>query len=131
LKADHPAPSCPNFEARAYPQFLSTDYYGNLPIEFKLTWFTPQMLEEKLARRRELVEQNRLRKEAEAELIAAKVKGQSNSLDVLVNDEKMTASQKDEILREYEKDLLRIEANHSEGKMELDKKNLMLLSTNT
>ena len=88
------------------------------------------MLEEKLARRRELVEQNRLRKEAEAELIAAKVKGQSNSLDVLVNDEKMTASQKDEILREYEKDLLRIEANHSEGKMELDKKKLMLLSTN-
>lgn len=65
-------------------------------------------MEERLARRRELAEQNRLSKMAATNTVKAKIENQSNALQLLVNNEAITEKQKDEIMDEYEKDLWRI-----------------------
>ena len=75
-----------------------------------------QALENRLARRRELAEQNRLSKQAAADTIDAKVTNQSNSLQILVNNSTITENEKNAIMEQYEKDLWRVHNNNEEGR---------------
>lgn len=72
-------------------------------------------MEERLARRREFAEQYRLNKNTTADTIAAKRQQQEANLDLLVKSDKLTQDQKDEIMEEYQKDLIRLRDAHDEG----------------
>ncbi|XP_067937332.1 putative protein tag-278 [Watersipora subatra] len=75
-----------------------------------------QSLEERLARRRELAEQNRLNKQTTTDLVKAKLEKQKNSLQLLVNNSTITEKEKDEIMEQYEKDLWTVHNNNERGK---------------
>lgn len=72
-------------------------------------------MEERLARRRELAEQNRLRKQALEDAVKAKVNQHSSNLDILVKKDAVSSKQKDELLDGYEKALWQVHNNKEEG----------------
>ena len=74
-----------------------------------------QALEERLARRRELAEQNRLRKQALEDTVKAKVSQHGENLDRLVKKDAITEQQKGELLDKYEKELRLVHNNKEEG----------------
>lgn len=71
-----------------------------------------------MARRKEMAEQYRLLKQNMSDTINSKVAQQRNALGILVQNDKLTQDQCDEIMSEYEKDLLRIQAAYDEGNMQ-------------
>lgn len=74
-----------------------------------------QTLEDRLARRRELAEQNRMSKQTSTDIVTAKVQNQANALQILVNNSTITEKEKDAIMERYEKDLWRVHTANEQG----------------
>jgi len=72
-------------------------------------------LEERLARRKELAEQNRLAKQVAKDTVETKVHQQSENLKVLVKKSSLPAQTAEEILKNYEQDLWKLQQANDDG----------------
>lgn len=74
-----------------------------------------QVLEERLARRRQLAEYRRMQQKESKDRTTTDKETYAEALDQLVHDGKLQDKQKDELLKAYEQDLLRINEGQESG----------------
>lgn len=126
MKIEKIIPHCETWNKKYLPVTLIFEFFVLRINRYKTNWpyflvLCIQALEERLAKRRQIIAMRKLQDQQESEVVVQNVESHEDVLKHLVQDGKLTEKKKNQLLNEYLQDLNRLTKARDIGKNWLTK----------